>query len=414
MQSVRDYATVTASYWVFTLTDGALRMLVLLFLHEQGYTPLSIASLFLFYELFGVITNFVGGWLGARFGLKATLFAGLSFQIVACGMLTVDTSLLTLSYLLVAQGLSGVAKDLTKMSSKSYIKLVVPESDSRGLMKWVALLTGSKNTLKGVGFFLGGILLSSFGLQTSCLAMAAALVLVLIASVILLPRAPGKSDTELSLGNLIPRDARINWLSAARLFLFGSRDIWFVLALPIFLASTLGWTHANVGAFLAVWIIGYGFVQAAAPSFVGQRRGGIRSVADAGALARWTAMLVLPLAAIGAALHLELDPATTLIIGLAVFGIVFAANSAIHSYLIIAYAEGDRVALRVGFYYMSNALGRLTGTLLSGWIFQAAGQGQAGLVACLGASILFVVLSTALCIPLRRAEQARLAASTPA
>ena len=414
MRSVRDYATVTASYWVFTLTDGALRMLVLLFLHEQGYTPLSIASLFLFYELFGVITNFVGGWLGARFGLKLTLFAGLFLQIIACGMLSADAALLTLPYLFIAQGLSGVAKDLTKMSSKSYIKLVIPESDSRGLMKWVALLTGSKNTLKGVGFFLGGILLSSFGLRSSCLAMVALLSTALLGSLILLPKAPGKSESKLSLGSLIPRDARINWLSAARLFLFGARDIWFVLALPIFLASTLGWTHANVGAFLALWIIGYGFVQAAAPSFVGKRSGGSGSVADAGSLVRWTALLVLPLVAIGAALHYELDPATTLIVGLAVFGILFAANSAIHSYLIIAYAEGDRVALRVGFYYMSNALGRLVGTLLSGWIFQAAGQGQAGLVACIGASILFVVLSAALCIPLRRAERKQLAASATA
>jgi len=406
MHRIRDYATVTASYWVFTLTDGALRMLVLLFLHEQGYSPLSIASLFLFYELFGVVTNFVGGWLGARFGLKSTLFAGLGLQIVACGMLTAEVAALTLPYLLVAQGLSGVAKDLTKMSSKSYIKLVVPESDSRGLMKWVALLTGSKNTLKGVGFFLGGVLLSAFGLQTSCLGMAGALALALVLSVLLLPKAPGKSDSKLSLGNLIPRDARINWLSAARLFLFGSRDVWFVLALPIFLTSTLGWEHQSVGAFLALWIIGYGFVQALAPSFVGARReSGGRSVADAGTLARWTALLVLPLTAIAGALFAQLPAASTLIIGLAVFGVVFAANSAIHSYLILAYAEGDRVALRVGFYYMSNAMGRLIGTLLSGLVFQVAGQGQVGLVACLGVSILFVVLSAVLCGPLRRAER---------
>ena len=380
--------------------------MVLLFLHEQGHTPLSIASLFLFYELFGVVTNFVGGWLGARFGLKATLFAGLSLQIVACGMLTVDVALLTLPYLLVAQGFSGVAKDLTKMSSKSYMKLVVPESDSRGLMKWVALLTGSKNTLKGVGFFLGGVLLSSVGLQKSCMAMAVALGIALVASVILLPKAPGKSVSKLSLGNLIPKDARINWLSAARLFLFGSRDVWFVLALPIFLTSTLGWNHGSVGAFLALWIIGYGFVQAFAPAFIGKRNAdGTRSVADARALVFWTLLLVVPLVAISLSLNAEVSPAATLIVGLAVFGVVFAANSAVHSYLILSYAEGDRVALSVGFYYMSNALGRLFGTLLSGWAFQAAGQGRDGLVACLMASIAFVVFSTVFCTRLSAAEQ---------
>jgi MFS family permease len=405
VHAVRDYATVTASYWVFTLTDGALRMLVLLYLHEHGHSPLEIASLFLFYELFGVVTNFVGGWIGARFGLKSTLFAGLGLQVVACGLLTVDEARLTLPLLMVAQALSGIAKDLTKMSSKSYVKLVVAESDARGLMKWVAILTGSKNTLKGLGFFLGGVLLATLGLRGACLGMAGALLVALVGSIALLPRAPGKSSSNVSLASLVSRDPRIHWLSAARLFLFGSRDVWFVLALPIFLATDLGWSHGRVGGFLAAWIVGYGLVQAAAPAFVGARGAdGARSAPDARRLGSWTAALVLPLAALVLALRQDLAPATSLTIGLALFGLVFAANSAIHSYLIISYAEGDRVALRVGFYYMANAAGRLVGTLLSGAVFQAAGQGRSGLVACLLVSLGFVVVSGLLCVPLRRAE----------
>ncbi|MHC4848272.1 MAG: MFS transporter, partial [Planctomycetota bacterium] len=237
MGSVRDYAVVTASYWGFTLTDGALRMLVLLYLNERGYSPLQIASLFLFYEFFGIVTNLVGGWLGARFGLKSTLFAGLVLQITACSMLTVGAALLTVPYVMVAQAISGVAKDLTKMSSKSYVKLVVPD---HGLMKWVAILTGSKNTLKGVGFFLGGALLTVAGFQGACRGMAIGLAVVLIFALFMLPRTASRS--KVPFRSVLSKDPRINWLSAARFFLFGARDVWFVLALPLYFAQTLGWS----------------------------------------------------------------------------------------------------------------------------------------------------------------------------
>ena len=394
--NVRDYAVVTASYWAFTLTDGALRMLVLLHLHERGFSPATIASMFLFYEFFGVVTNFVGGWLGARFGLKATLFAGLLLQIVACSMLTLEPARLAVAWLMGAQALSGIAKDLTKMSSKSYIKLVVPDGDRRGLLKWVAILTGSKNTLKGVGFFLGGVLLGGVGLRDACFGMAGALSIVLLAATLLLPAAPGKSATRVRARDLVSRDARINWLSAARLFLFGSRDVWFVLAVPLFLRSEAGWSHTGVGGFLALWIIGYGIVQAFAPTFV--RR------PDASGLSRWTAALVLPLLAILLGLELASAPTEILVVGLAAFGVVFAATSAVHSYLIVSYAARDEVALRVGFYYMANAAGRLVGTLLSGLVFQLAGEGRGGLIACLATSIGLVVAASAACQPLRRAE----------
>lgn len=404
MRNLRDYSVITASYWVFTLTDGAMRTLVLFYLHRLGFAPLEVASLFLFYELFGVITNFVGGWLGARFGLKSTLFSGLALQIVACATLAVMADALTVPLVMVAQAMSGIAKDLTKMSSKSYIKLVVPESDSSGLMKWVAVLTGSKNALKGIGFLLGGVLLQTVGFRGANVGMAIGLLVAVVSSIVLLPRAAGKAKARLELSHLFARDPRINWLSAARLFLFGSRDVWFVLALPIFLSVDLGWSSTEASGFLAVWTIGYGFVQAAAPAYVGGK-GNRRSAPAARRVMAWTALLLAPLAGIAAAVHYGLAPEASLVVGLAVFGIVFATDSAMHSYLIVHYADGDKVALNVGFYYMANAAGRLLGTVCSGAVFQWAGMGNRGLVACLLASIGFVLASSLLCLPLHAAER---------
>jgi MFS family permease len=400
VRSLRDYAVVTGAYWVFTVTDGALRMLVLLHLNRLGYRPLEIASLFLFYEFFGVVTNLVGGWLGARFGLKLTLVAGLTFQVSALLLLARDPLALGVPLVTVAQGLSGIAKDLTKMSSKSYIRLVVPEGDARGLMKWVAVLTGSKNTLKGVGFFAGGALLAWIGFRDACLAMAAALVGALVVSAFMLPRAMGRAKERPGFRALVSNDPRINWLSLARFFLFGARDVWFVLALPIFLADTLRWSFEEVGGFLAAWVIGYGIVQASAPVYF---RGGRRDP-DAAHLARWTLALLVPLAAIPAALAAGMSPAVTLVVGLGAFGVVFAANSAVHSYLVVHYADQDRVSLVVGFYYMANAAGRLLGTVLSGALFQWGGQGRDGLMWCIAGALALVVCSRVSCAPLRRAE----------
>lgn len=402
MRNVRDYALVTGAYWIFTITDGALRMLVLLHLHELGYGPVAIASLFLFYEAFGVVTNLVGGWLGARFGLTRTLHAGLALQIVACGCLAGPPEWLSVPYLMAAQALSGIAKDLTKMSSKSYIRLVVPEGDSRGLMKWISILTGSKNTLKGVGFFVGAALLSTVGFRAACGGMSAALAVPLLASGLWLPAAAGKAVGLVPFSSVFSRDARVNWLSAARFFLFGSRDVWFVLALPIYLTDALGWTHRGVGGFLALWIVGYGFVQASAPRLAGG--GGAPTAARLGG---WTAVLLLPLAALLVALRSGAPPGPSLIAGLAVFGAVFAVNSAVHSYLVVHYAEEDRVSLAVGFYYTANAAGRLVGTVLSGVVFHLAGEGAAGLEACLGGSLALVAASAVVCLPLGREESSR-------
>ena len=387
---MRDYLIVTFAYWVFTLTDGALRMLVLLHLHEQGYTPLTLAGLFLLYEFFGIITNFTAGWVGARFGLKSTLWSGLSLQIVATSVLAWQADALTVALVVAMQGLSGIAKDLTKMSAKSYVRLLAPQDDR--LLHWVAILTGSKNTLKGAGFFLGGVLLATLGFRDANLSMAAALSVALLVSAVALPRAMGKRKEAPKLAELVRADPRIQRLSWARLFLFGSRDAWFVIGLPVFLAETLEWKHAQVGGFLAAWVIGYGLVQASAPRLLG-----IARQPDARALVRWTGILIAPVLVLASLLSLQLPTAsvaTALIGGLAVFGLLFAGNSSLHSFLILHYSAEEDVALRVGFYYMANAAGRFLGTLASGLVFQLAGGGAFGLASCLFVSAFFLLLAT--------------------
>lgn len=375
MHGLRNYAVVTAAYWGFTLTDGALRMLVLLHFHTLGYSPLELASLFLLYEFFGVVTNLVGGWIGARMGLKVTLYVGLGLQIAALAMLSgLDPGwprIWSVVYVVAAQGVAGIAKDLTKMSSKSAIKTVVPDGAGSVLFRWVALLTGSKNALKGAGFFLGGFLLTALGFVHGLWVMAAGLAVVLALILFLLPSDIGRAKSKVPFKSILAKNKAINLLSTARFFLFGARDVWFVVALPVFLYETLGWSFMEVGGFMAAWVIGYGAVQAAAPMVVRRSRGGAAAEVVAARLWGW-GLASLPVA-IAAALQLGLDPAASIIVGLALFGVAFAVNSSVHSYLILAYSERDNTALDVGFYYMANAGGRLLGTLLSGLIYQAAG-----------------------------------------
>ena len=377
-----QYALITGSYWAFTLTDGALRMLVVLYFHELGYSPMDIALLFLFYELFGVVTNLLGGWLAARAGLAVTLTGGLFLQVIALSMLLVDTSHLSVGYVMLAQALSGIAKDLNKMGAKSSVKLVAGNSQGR-LYRWVAWLTGSKNALKGVGFFAGGAGLASIGFSASVAVMAVAMGVVGILALMLLDKSMGKASFEPKFSDLLSKSRRINLLSAARLFLFGSRDVWFVVALPVFLQLELGWSSVSVGTFLALWIIGYGFIQAMAPSITPRLDG---REPDGRTALLWGLTLALVPLGIAACLQLGFDQAAVVVIGLAFFALVFAMNSAVHSFLVVSYADADGVSLDVGFYYMANAAGRLLGTVCSGWMYQSY-----GLVACLGLSALFIV-----------------------
>lgn len=391
--NLRSYSIVTASYWGFTLTDGALRMLVLLHFHELGFSPVKLAFLFLFYEFFGVITNLLGGWIGSRIGLKFTLHTGLATQITALIMLamlnpewSVTTSVI---YVILSQALSGIAKDLTKMSSKSAIKALSQGTDNT-LFKWVSILTGSKNALKGVGFLLGGVSLTFIGFQNSLLTMAGLLSLALLSSLLFLKNDIGKSKTKTKFTQLLSKSPPINWLSAARVFLFAARDIWFVVALPVFLKSNLGWSFNQVGSFMACWVIAYGIIQAAAPKL-------IRAQQAKHAVSTWAGILALTTALLALALQYEFRPSSTLLIGLAIFGFIFAINSALHSYLILTFTNKDQVAINVGFYYMANAWGRLIGTLLSGVIFLLG-----GLTLCLWGSSIMLLMACILVIPLRK------------
>ena len=390
---VKQYLVITGNYWAFTLTDGALRMLVVLYFHQLGYSPLNIAMLFLFYEVFGVITNLIGGWLGARLGLNKTMNIGLFIQIIALAMLAVPSEYLTIVYVMLAQALSGIAKDLNKMSAKSAIKLLVPKSGGSSeskLYQWVAILTGSKNTLKGVGFFLGGVLLSVFAFKGAILIMVTLLIVVWLLSLCLLKEDLGKAKHKPKFNDIFSKSAAINRLSAARLFLFGARDVWFVVALPVYLGATFNWDHWWVSGFMALWVIGYGIVQSFAPYITGKKlTGGKQGNVPTGKSAfLWAAMLSLLPVAIALSLYFNFYIQAAIIIGLLLFGVVFAINSSLHSYLIVSYASKDGVSLDVGFYYMANAMGRLIGTVLSGLVYQ-----HYGLVACLCISSLFVAIA---------------------
>ncbi|UKA07432.1 organoarsenical effux MFS transporter ArsJ [Photobacterium damselae subsp. damselae] len=384
--NVRQYMLVTFNYWNFTVTDGALRMLVVLYFHQLGYSPLEIASLFLFYEFFGVVTNLIGGWLGAKLGLNRTMNIGLALQIIALSMLAVPTDMLTVIWVMLAQAISGIAKDLNKMSAKSAIKTLVPSGEQGALYKWIAILTGSKNALKGAGFFLGGFLLSWLGFSGAVIAMAVVLLAVFILSLCYLKGDLGKAKQKVKFSQIFSKSPSVNILSAARMFLFGARDVWFVIALPIYLGQVFGWDHLWVGGFLALWIIGYGIVQTLAPKVTGKAQG---KTPDGRAAMGWAGLLATVTALIALLVAFNLSPQITIALGLMIFGAIFAVNSSLHSYLIVSYAKEDGVSLDVGFYYMANAMGRLIGTLLSGWVYQTQ-----GFVACLWVSVAFLVLTT--------------------
>jgi predicted MFS family arabinose efflux permease len=384
----RNYGIVTAAYWGFTLTDGALRMLVLLHFYRLGYSPFTLAFLFLLYEAAGVLANLIGGWLAAKFGITRMLSVGLSTQIIGfllLSMLSPDWAAgLSVAWVVLAQGVCGVAKDLTKTASKSAIKITAGEASGQ-LFKWVAWFTGSKNAMKGVGFFLGGLLLDLLGFRGALWAMAAMLGVVLVAVLVSLPPMMGKSRASRSARELFAKNRAINLLAAARVVLFGARDVWFVVGVPVFLYAS-GWTFTMVGGFLALWTIGYGLVQAIAPSLVKRSEDGLSTEVPAARL--WSGLLALVPIALALAVTLGVPHLTwVVVIGLGVFGFAFAVNSSVHSYLILAYAGSEKAAEDVGFYYAANAVGRLIGTLLSGLLYQWDGL----LAALIGSAVMLML-----------------------
>ena len=385
-EGLSAYIAVTAAYWAFMLTDGALRMLVLLHFHTLGFSPVQLAYLFVLYEIAGVITNLCAGWIAARFGLTSTLYAGLGLQVLALLALAqldpgwaIGTSV---AFVMLVQGASGVAKDLAKMSSKSAVKLLAPSQDG-ALFRWVAILTGSKNMVKGAGFLLGAVLLATLGFVWAVLGMATILAAILLAVLIAMPPGLPKGRKDTKFSEVFSKSPNVNWLSAARVFLFGARDVWFVVGIPIYFYAVLsdGTTEGNraaffmIGTFMAVWFILYGLVQANAPRIL---RASQRSEADLiGAARTWgwglaAVPVMLTLAAVTAT-EQQMWLTLTLVIGLLIFGAVFAVNSSLHSYLILTFTKAERVTMDVGFYYMANAGGRLAGTLLSGLTYQAGG-----------------------------------------
>ena len=389
---LHDYAVITGNYWTFTLTDGALRMLVVLHFHSLGFTPLEIASLFLFYEFFGVVTNAVGGWLGARIGLNRTMQIGLLMQIGALSMLLVPDKMLTVIWVMVAQALSGIAKDLNKMSAKSSMKSIASDQND-GLYRIVAFLTGSKNALKGAGFFGGAFLLSVFDFQGAIIAMVVMLTIVWVFSLLLLRQELGVMEHNPAFNQIFSKSSAVNWLSLARFFLFGARDVWFVVALPVFLHTTLHWDFWQVGGYFASWFIIYGFIQAVAPRLTGkdQKPRAVRMQ-----LVIFGGLLAVVPAGIALSLANDFSAVYVVTIGLLVFAVLFAMNSALHSYSIVRFARTEGASLDIGFYYMANAGGRLIGTVASGALFQVLGLG-----ACLWVSAIMIGFAsmTALSLP---------------
>lgn len=315
---------------------------------------------------------------------------------------------LSVTYVMCVQGASGVAKDLAKMSSKSAVKVLAP-TENGGLFRWVAILTGSKNAVKGVGFLLGALMLATLGFVWSIYVMAAVLFAILIAIAYAMPPGLPKGRKGAKFSEVFSKSANVNWLSAARLFLFGARDVWFVVGIPIYFYSVLsdGSEDGNrtaffiIGTFMAAWIILYGLVQGLAPKIL---RAGVRSeealIADA---RRWALLLSAIPAALTCATFMANGPSdwltTILVVGLLAFGAVFAINSSLHSYLILAFTKAERVTMDVGFYYMANAGGRLIGTVLSGAAFQAG-----GLILLLTVATIMVLISAVAAGQLRTKE----------
>ena len=404
--AVRDYAIVTAAYWGFTLTDGALRMMVLMHFYRLGYSSFTLAMLFLLYEAAGVLANLIGGWLATRYGIARMLAVGMSLQIVGFVLLSMLqpgwTAAMSVAWVVVAQGICGVAKDLTKTASKSAIKITADRAQSQGsgqLFKWVAWFTGSKNAMKGIGFFMGGLLLDQLGFGPALWTMAALLAGVLVCVLAFVPRLMGKRKASSSARELFAKNRGINLLALARVVLFGARDVWFVVGVPVFLYAS-GWTFTMVGGFLALWTIGYGLVQALAPYIVRRSTDGLSS--EVPAARWWSAVLTAVTVALALAVGLKAPQLEWVVVGgLVLFGVAFAVNSSVHSYLILAYAGSEKAAEDVGFYYAANALGRFGGTLLSGLLYQWGGL----LWALVGSALMLTVCwLLTLALPMVRSE----------
>jgi len=409
----RHYLIVTASYWGFTLVDGALRMLVLFHFFRLGYSPFTLAFLFLLYELAGIVANLSGGWFATRYGIPRMLAVGQGLQVAGLVMLSLLdpawTMAASVAWVVAAQGIAGLAKDFTKTASKSAIKATSVEGAGQ-LFKWVAFFTGSKNAMKGIGFFVGGLLLEALGFRGALWLMAAVIGGIFLAGLVFLPRQLGKAKSSRTMREFFAKSRGVNLLATARVFMFGARDVWFMVGLPVFLYAA-GWKFIEVGGFLAAWTIGYGLIQAIAPSLIARSTDGLSKEIPHARV--WAGLLFAVPLVLALVLREPLlwRPDIVLVTGLALFGVPFAINSSLHSYLILAYAGSEKAAEDVGFYYAANAAGRLIGILLSGALYQAG-----GIVACLtgSAAMLLICWLTTLPLPHTRERRASKNAIRPA
>ena len=390
MFNLKNFLIITNTYLFFSLTDGAIRMIVLLHFFHLGFSPLSLAFLFLLYELVGVITNLVGGWFASFYGIKRMFTFGVLLQIFGLFFLSFYSPsweiYSSIIWVMIAQGISGIAKDISKTSSKSAIKIV--SGDGKGILfKWVSWFTGLKNASKGLGFFVGSLLIEIIGFQYSLYILIFFLSICLF-FLFFLDSEIGVLKTSKNLKQFFSKSKNINILSIARLFLFGSRDMWFVVGLPLFLYSA-GWSFWHVGSFLAFWIIGYGFCQSSIPFLITRSTDGL--TLEISSAKFWVFMLTIIQLVLLILINLNvqyISPEKILIFGLLIYGGVFSINSALHSYLILAYSRNSSVAEDVGFYYSSNALGRFFGTFLSGYLYQTV-----GISGCIGGSFIFILIS---------------------
>jgi len=396
------YVTVW-SFNLFTITDGAIRSIILLYANKLGFNAILIAVMFSMYELAGVFTNLFGGVIATRYGLKFTLLCSLVCQVVGLGLLLTiepifgDLETMTnkggaTAFITFCQALSGIAKDLMKLSCKSMPKLVSKPGDDDKLFVLVAWVTGLKNSFKGFGSIVGAILINFTSLVTSVCVLLGIIGLIVPAPILYMDKFLGmnKKNAVFNL-KVLQKGRDVNVLSLARFFLFGARDIWYEIAAPLFLSQALLWSDWTVGLFLGGYTIVYGFFQTSVSklfkksskenlSSLAKVFNGLPPVSQVKNWAYGTAAQLVVWSCILYPLYRHLintgnsDGALwginiVFVFGVLCFAILFAVNSAVHSYFIVRYAGKDKLAMDMGFYYMANAGGRLVGTLLSGVIY---------------------------------------------
>ena len=241
---------------------------MLLHFNQLGYTPVQLAFLFLLYEFFGIVTNLVGGWLAARTGLRFTLVLGLALQVVALGLLAFlnrEWSMaLSVAYVMGCQALSGIAKDLTKMSAKSAVKVLVPEGRR---VRAVQVGRGA-DRLEERAERRG--LLRRRASCSRCSASAARLrrwptgVLVVLVFVLAsLPAAIGQAKKKPTFTGILSNSPGINvcrWRGSrcSRRVTSGSSS-----ACRFFWRACSAGRSPRSAAFMALWVIAYGGVQSA-------------------------------------------------------------------------------------------------------------------------------------------------------